>query len=125
MSDIRDTVPDPVAGHPVTTHDVDLEKTSNFYTAEKDDAEDTDIPDIDSLDDIERLKRTEALEARLDSDRATESDYRIENAHDVAIKVLSTQDDPELPCLTFRMLFLGFGFSAFGYACIRHFAAYR
>ena len=38
------------------------------------------------------------------------SDY----AHDVAVKVLSTQDDPTQPAVTFRMLFLGIGLGSFG-----------
>ncbi|KAG9219680.1 hypothetical protein CCMSSC00406_0005998 [Pleurotus cornucopiae] len=37
----------------------------------------------------------------------------IARAEDVAIKVISTQDDPSLPVLTFRALFLGVGLSAF------------
>ncbi|KAI0046405.1 OPT superfamily oligopeptide transporter [Auriscalpium vulgare] len=35
-------------------------------------------------------------------------------AHDVGIKVLSTQDDPTQPAFTFRFLFLGLGLSCFG-----------
>ncbi|KZW00642.1 OPT superfamily oligopeptide transporter [Exidia glandulosa HHB12029] len=35
-------------------------------------------------------------------------------AHDIAVKVLSTQDDPSEPAFTFRMLFLGFGLGSFG-----------
>ncbi|THH13998.1 hypothetical protein EW146_g6285 [Bondarzewia mesenterica] len=35
-------------------------------------------------------------------------------AHDVAFKVLSTQDDPEQHAFTFRFVFLGLGLSAFG-----------
>ncbi|KAI0028507.1 OPT superfamily oligopeptide transporter [Vararia minispora EC-137] len=35
-------------------------------------------------------------------------------AHDVTVKVLSTQDDPTLPSFTFRFIFLGIGLSAFG-----------
>ncbi|KAF4600327.1 hypothetical protein EYR38_004952 [Pleurotus pulmonarius] len=37
----------------------------------------------------------------------------IARAEDVAIKVISTQDDPSLPVLTFRAVFLGVGLSAF------------
>lgn len=113
MSAIQDTVADPVSGHAVTADDVDLEK-SGYVDEKHGDTVDVDVLDGDSIDDVERLKRTEALEARLDNDEAADSEYMIENAHDIAIKVLSTHDDPELPCLTFRMLFLGVGFSAFG-----------
>ncbi|EPS96475.1 OPT oligopeptide transporter [Fomitopsis schrenkii] len=38
----------------------------------------------------------------------------IEKAEDVAVQILSTHDDPELPAWTFRTLFLGVGLSAFG-----------
>ncbi|KAF7346573.1 hypothetical protein MSAN_01885400 [Mycena sanguinolenta] len=37
----------------------------------------------------------------------------IEKAEDVAIAILSTYDDPTLPCITFRSIFLGVGLSAF------------
>lgn len=37
----------------------------------------------------------------------------IEKAEDVAIKVISTQDDPTMPVWTFRTLFLGVGLSVF------------
>ncbi|KAF9074600.1 OPT oligopeptide transporter protein-domain-containing protein [Rhodocollybia butyracea] len=61
-----------------------------------------------------RLKEVEDLEARLAAGTADDEEYFVRNAHDIAIKVLSTRDDYELPVLTFRMLFLGLGFSAFG-----------
>ncbi|OCH87078.1 OPT oligopeptide transporter [Obba rivulosa] len=41
-------------------------------------------------------------------------DEVIQNAEDVAIQVLSTEDNPDLPVFTFRMAFLGVGLSAFG-----------
>ncbi|TFY80131.1 hypothetical protein EWM64_g3881 [Hericium alpestre] len=53
-------------------------------------------------------------------DLERESDYDKEQylvkdfAHDVAVKVLSTQDDPSQPAFTFRFLFLGLGLSCFG-----------
>ncbi|KZO91322.1 OPT oligopeptide transporter [Calocera viscosa TUFC12733] len=56
----------------------------------------------------------EELENRIQNDSATEAEYRVNQAHEVAIKVLSTFDDPELPALTFRCYFLGLGLSAFG-----------
>ncbi|KAF7316771.1 OPT oligopeptide transporter [Mycena chlorophos] len=37
----------------------------------------------------------------------------IDKAEDVAIQILSTRDDPELPSITFRSIFLGLGLSAF------------
>ncbi|KAJ7470934.1 OPT oligopeptide transporter [Mycena latifolia] len=37
----------------------------------------------------------------------------IEKAEDVAIQILSTQDDPSLPSITFRSILLGLGLSAF------------
>ncbi|EIM86534.1 OPT oligopeptide transporter [Stereum hirsutum FP-91666 SS1] len=44
----------------------------------------------------------------------TESVKVIEKAEEVAIEIISTQDDPDLPILTFRAVFLGIGLSAFG-----------
>ncbi|KAF8488522.1 OPT oligopeptide transporter protein-domain-containing protein [Gautieria morchelliformis] len=44
-----------------------------------------------------------------------QEDFRVADyAQDVAVKVLSTQDDPSQPALTFRFWFLGLGLSAFG-----------
>ena len=60
--------------------------------------------------------KADSVQERLQAGQASEQEYKIENAHDIAIKVLSTRDDYELPVVTFRMLFLGLGFSAFGYA---------
>ncbi|KAJ7786715.1 OPT oligopeptide transporter protein-domain-containing protein [Mycena olivaceomarginata] len=37
----------------------------------------------------------------------------IENTEDVAIQIISTYDDPTLPSITFRSIFLGVGLSAF------------
>ncbi|KAI0043670.1 OPT-domain-containing protein [Auriscalpium vulgare] len=42
------------------------------------------------------------------------SDKVIEKAEDVAVQIISTEDDPELPVFTFRTIFLGVGLSAFG-----------
>lgn len=83
-----------------------------------------------SIDDAEELKEMEDLEKRLENDEATEDEYRVEEAHEVAIKVggyiphppmvlnfpqvLSTRDDPSLQSITFRTVILGLGFSAFG-----------
>ncbi|THH21358.1 hypothetical protein EW146_g177 [Bondarzewia mesenterica] len=38
----------------------------------------------------------------------------IEKAEDVAVEIISTEDDPSLPVFTFRSVFLGIGLSAFG-----------
>ncbi|CAL1709266.1 unnamed protein product [Somion occarium] len=38
----------------------------------------------------------------------------IEKAEDVAVQIISTEDDPSLPVFTFRTVFLGVGLSAFG-----------
>lgn len=61
-----------------------------------------------------KLAEVEAFEERLAHDEASDEEYLVQNAHDVAIKVLSTHDDPTLQAVTFRTLFLGLGFSAFG-----------
>ncbi|KAF5343398.1 hypothetical protein D9757_013809 [Collybiopsis confluens] len=94
-----------------------------------DDVEKKDLqtPSSDENSDVEEL------EARLATGAADEEEYLVRDAHDIAIKVLSTRwvyfayadvvclnnyttisDDYELPVVTFRMLFLGLGFSAFG-----------
>jgi hypothetical protein len=54
------------------------------------------------------------MEERLQRGDATDEEYAVNNNHDIAIKVLSTHDDPELPVLTFRVFLLGLGFSCFG-----------
>ncbi|KAI0822753.1 OPT oligopeptide transporter [Trametes gibbosa] len=59
-------------------------------------------------------KEVEEFEERLQNDEATEEEYRVQEAYEVAIKVLSTRDDPGVPALTFRTFVLGLGFSAFG-----------
>ncbi|KIY50624.1 OPT superfamily oligopeptide transporter [Fistulina hepatica ATCC 64428] len=46
-------------------------------------------------------------------DESDVSDKVIEKAEDVATHVISTRDDPSLPSITFRSLFLGIGLSAF------------
>ncbi|GBE83823.1 OPT oligopeptide transporter [Sparassis crispa] len=73
------------------------------------------LDDIDvTIDDEQKLKEVEEFKERIDNDEATEDEYRVEEAYEVAIKVLSTRDDPELPSITFRSVLLGLGFSAFG-----------
>ncbi|CCL99597.1 uncharacterized protein FIBRA_01615 [Fibroporia radiculosa] len=72
--------------------------------------------DQDQLDviDVQKLKEADELEDRIKNDTAEEGEYRVEAAYEVATKVLSARDDPELPAVTFRTVFLGLGFSAFG-----------
>ncbi|KAE9384031.1 OPT superfamily oligopeptide transporter, partial [Gymnopus androsaceus JB14] len=68
----------------------------------------------DDKDEQLQLKQVEELEAHLASGAAEDSEYLVKDEHDVSIKVLSVRDDYKLPVVTFRMLFLGLGFSAFG-----------
>ncbi|KAE9401758.1 OPT superfamily oligopeptide transporter [Gymnopus androsaceus JB14] len=91
----------------------DIEKKVYASSDEKPDYVDTTTYSEDGLEEL-RLKQAEELEARLASGAADDSEYLVKDAHDVSIKVLSTRDDYELPVVTFRMLFLGLGFSAFG-----------
>ncbi|KAJ4478642.1 OPT oligopeptide transporter protein-domain-containing protein [Lentinula edodes] len=92
----------------------DIEKKDNSSSNEKLGYVDTVGYDDDDASGELRLKQAEELEARLAAGTADDSEYLIKDAHDIAIKVLSTRDDYELPVITFRMLFLGLGFSAFG-----------
>ncbi|KAF8579002.1 OPT superfamily oligopeptide transporter [Ramaria rubella] len=57
---------------------------------------------------VEELKTSQTISA--EQQEFLVADY----ARDVAVKVLSTQDDPSQPALTFRFWFLGLGLSAFG-----------
>ena len=72
------------------------------------------LDDVDSLEDAQRAKEVEEFEERLQNDEAAEGEYLVQEAYEVAIKVLTTHDEPELVSLTFRTFFLGLGFSAFG-----------
>ncbi|CAK5277553.1 unnamed protein product [Mycena citricolor] len=56
------------------------------------------------------VEKTTVVSAGEDED---EDDRVIENAADVATHILSTRDDADLPCITFRSIFLGVGLSAF------------
>ncbi|KAI0669078.1 OPT oligopeptide transporter [Trametes maxima] len=70
--------------------------------------------DVEVDDDAVMAKEVEEFEERLQNDEATEDEYRVQEAYEVAIKVLSTRDEPDLPSVTFRTFFVGLGFSAFG-----------
>ncbi len=54
------------------------------------------------------------VQQRIADGTAPDSEYVIQSSHDVATRVLSTFNDPTLQAFTFRSLFLGLGFSAFG-----------
>ncbi|KAF7312457.1 OPT oligopeptide transporter [Mycena indigotica] len=62
--------------------------------------------DKGSLNDLEK-------EEQVDSVDGDEDIGVIDKAEDVATQILSTHDDPELPSITFRSIFLGVGLSAF------------
>ncbi|VDC07714.1 unnamed protein product [Peniophora sp. CBMAI 1063] len=49
----------------------------------------------------------------IDADVDDVSEEVIEKAEDVAVAILSAEDDPDLPVCTFRSIFLGIGLSAF------------
>ncbi|KIY66394.1 OPT superfamily oligopeptide transporter [Cylindrobasidium torrendii FP15055 ss-10] len=78
-----------------------------------DDKNNDKVQEVEVEDEI-ALERANDLQERILKGEANIEEYRVENGHDVAIKVLSTRDDYELPVVTFRMIFLGLGFSAFG-----------
>ncbi|KAF7799543.1 hypothetical protein EIP86_010780 [Pleurotus ostreatoroseus] len=65
-------------------------------------------------DDAELVKEVEAMEDRIQHDEAAPEEYLIQDAYEVALKVLSTHDEPELQSISFRTIILGLGFSAFG-----------
>ncbi|KAH9919806.1 OPT oligopeptide transporter [Fomitopsis serialis] len=48
------------------------------------------------------------------NETALPEEPRVQEPYEVALKVLTTVDYPELPAVTFRSIFLGLGFSAFG-----------
>ncbi|EKM55312.1 uncharacterized protein PHACADRAFT_255841 [Phanerochaete carnosa HHB-10118-sp] len=97
--------------------DLELKHRDSDYD-EKNVTDSIDKISVDStgkpIDDAQMVKEVEALEDRIENDEATEDEYRVHEAWEVSLKVLSTRDDPELPSLTFRTFFLGLGFSAFG-----------
>ncbi|CDZ98289.1 Sexual differentiation process protein ISP4 [Phaffia rhodozyma] len=69
---------------------------------------------VDSVVEATTTEDVEELERRLENSQALDEEYAVHDSRDVAVKVLSTFDDPTLPVLTFRTIFLGLGFSAFG-----------
>ncbi|KAK7683103.1 hypothetical protein QCA50_013776 [Cerrena zonata] len=66
----------------------------------------------EKLDDDKEIAVIDEKSASLDIDDFVEK--VIEKAEDVALQIISTQDDPEQPVLTFRTIVLGTGLSAFG-----------
>ncbi|KAH9945802.1 OPT oligopeptide transporter [Epithele typhae] len=70
--------------------------------------------DAGAVDDARMAKEVEEFEDRLQHDEAPDEEYLVQEAYEVAIKVLSNHDDPELPAVTFRTIILGLGFGAFG-----------
>ncbi|KZV85364.1 OPT superfamily oligopeptide transporter [Exidia glandulosa HHB12029] len=66
----------------------------------------SDVEDIKQRDDVEKA----AVESVSDEQSVT----IIQKAEDVAVQVISTEDDPTLPVFTFRVVVLGIGLSAFG-----------
>lgn len=61
----------------------------------------------------DHLHDVQDLEKRIMDGTATDEEALVRDNHDIAVKVLSTYDDPTLPVLTFRSMFLGLGFSCF------------
>ncbi|TFY65225.1 hypothetical protein EVJ58_g2107 [Rhodofomes roseus] len=93
------------------------EKRESTGSVEKDDK---DLATADVYEtDAHKLAEVEDLQEKLANDEADDDAYRVEEAWQVATKVnvgavLSTKDYPELQAVTFRTIFLGLGFSAFG-----------
>lgn len=79
---MSDKVPDPVSLKSDQIH-----KDEEAIDYKKSDS----VDDASDLDDEAQLHETEALEARLASGEATEAEYLVESAHDVAVKVLCTR----------------------------------
>lgn len=61
----------------------------------------------------DHLHDVQDLEKRILDGTATDEEAMVRDNHDIAVKVLSTYDDPSLPVMTFRSMFLGLGFSCF------------
>ncbi|PBK87532.1 OPT oligopeptide transporter [Armillaria gallica] len=78
----------------------------------------TTLPELDKKQsaNVEKAQFTEKVEvvnSSSDLGLDVNDEVVIEHAEDVAIQVISTRDDPDLPIVTFRAIFLGFGLSAF------------
>ncbi|KAK0210275.1 OPT oligopeptide transporter protein-domain-containing protein [Desarmillaria ectypa] len=76
------------------------------------------LPELDKKQsaDAEKAHFTEKVEAvnsSSDLGLETNDEAVIERSEDVAVQVISTRDDPDLPIVTFRVAFLGVGLSAF------------
>lgn len=66
------------------------------------------------IDEVASVDVKEAADVEKVSDFEKEEFLVEDYARDVAVKVLTTQDDPTQPAFTFRFLFIGLGLSAFG-----------
>ncbi|KZT33595.1 OPT superfamily oligopeptide transporter [Sistotremastrum suecicum HHB10207 ss-3] len=71
-----------------------------------------DTPDSGSLDDV-YVKEYDGDHKDPDATSEEGDEEIIKAAQDVAVLVISTDDDPSLPVFTFRTIFLGVGLSAF------------
>ncbi|KAJ3509706.1 hypothetical protein NLJ89_g5072 [Agrocybe chaxingu] len=69
----------------------------------------------DSSQDVELFNEKEKIAdiSSIASSQSFVDEAALERPEGVATQVISTQDDPDLPVLTFRMVFLGVGLSAF------------
>ncbi|KAF7365018.1 hypothetical protein MVEN_00372900 [Mycena venus] len=70
------------------------------------------LTDSKSTSSLDNLKDTEIENVAI-TEEGEEDFGVIEKAEDVATQILSTYDDPTLPSITFRSIFLGVGLSAF------------
>ncbi|KAG7452993.1 OPT oligopeptide transporter [Guyanagaster necrorhizus] len=80
--------------------------------------EDTTLPELDKKESPDAEKahfadKVEAVSSHSDLDAEVDDEVVIEHAADVSVQVISTRDDPDVPIVTFRAVFLGVGLSAF------------
>ncbi|KAF8919170.1 OPT oligopeptide transporter protein-domain-containing protein [Mucidula mucida] len=77
------------------------------------------LPQLDKKDsqDVEKSAVTdvsyEKVDVSSDISDVLDDEVVIQKAEDVAVQVISTRDDPDVPIFTFRLVFLGIGLSAF------------
>ncbi|OBZ65661.1 Oligopeptide transporter 3 [Grifola frondosa] len=67
---------------------------------------------VESIDDAQMSKEVEEFEERLQNDEASEPEYLVQEAYEVAVKVLFLSDS--IICCRSTRIVLGLGFSAFG-----------